>query len=327
MYNVFTSHGPNLYGTEPLSFYFLNGFLNYNIVWPLALICPIAILLCYIFVPSKTSSTLTLPYYLSLAPFYLWLAIFMIQPHKEERFLFPVYPMISLCGSITLDIMQKIFFRIKSFFVKLSRTHYLNHTMFIAVIFVLLSSVLSLSRILALYRNYHTPLDIMMEFSYAKTWDEGKMREINVCFGKDWYRYPGSFFLPSKKYSVRFLKSEFKGILPAYYADNENATQNLHDYFNDKNQENEFMYFDYAKCNFLIDLDFKNSKYYTNLEPNYSSRTKEWKIIKTLPFLNSQDSHKIFRAFYVPFISEKYLVYADFNLLQRIDGNFIKNDD
>ena len=26
IYNVFTSHGPNLYGTEPLSYYLINGF-------------------------------------------------------------------------------------------------------------------------------------------------------------------------------------------------------------------------------------------------------------------------------------------------------------
>lgn len=37
-YNVFTSHGPNLYGTEPWHFYFVNGFLNFNLAFPLALL-------------------------------------------------------------------------------------------------------------------------------------------------------------------------------------------------------------------------------------------------------------------------------------------------
>lgn len=32
-YNVFGGAGPNLYGTEPWSFYFINGFLNFNIIW------------------------------------------------------------------------------------------------------------------------------------------------------------------------------------------------------------------------------------------------------------------------------------------------------
>lgn len=32
-YNVFGEAGPNLYGTEPFSFYLINGFLNFNFVW------------------------------------------------------------------------------------------------------------------------------------------------------------------------------------------------------------------------------------------------------------------------------------------------------
>jgi alpha-1,2-mannosyltransferase len=32
-YNIFTSHGPDLYGTEPWHFYFVNGFLNFNVVF------------------------------------------------------------------------------------------------------------------------------------------------------------------------------------------------------------------------------------------------------------------------------------------------------
>lgn len=31
LYNVFTPHGPSLYGTAPLSYYLLNLFLNWNI--------------------------------------------------------------------------------------------------------------------------------------------------------------------------------------------------------------------------------------------------------------------------------------------------------
>lgn len=45
LYNIFTSHGPDLYGTEPWSFYLLNGFLNFNIVFILSLLAPFLILL------------------------------------------------------------------------------------------------------------------------------------------------------------------------------------------------------------------------------------------------------------------------------------------
>jgi alpha-1,2-mannosyltransferase len=36
-YNVFGSDGPDIFGTEPASFYLLNGFLNFNVVFLLAL--------------------------------------------------------------------------------------------------------------------------------------------------------------------------------------------------------------------------------------------------------------------------------------------------
>lgn len=314
IYNVFTSHGPNLYGTEPFSFYFINGFLNFNIVWLLALLTPIAIIISHFAVPAKSKqTTLSLPYYLSLAPFYLWLIVMMIQPHKEERFLFPVYPMISLAGAITVDCAQKIFYRIKTLIIKSTTvTHYLNHTTFITVIVVLVSLIFNVSRIIAQYRNYHAPMDLFMELNQEENIN---MKDVNVCIGKDWYRYPSSFFLPSTKYSIRFLKSEFKGILPAYYSNEENATQIQHDYFNDMNKGNDFMLFDYEKCDYLVDLDVGA---YSDLEPNYSARTDEWEVVKELPFLNVNLSHKLLRAFFVPFLSNNFIKQGTFNLLQKI---------
>lgn len=39
-----------------------------------------------------------------MLPMYLWLAIFTLQPHKEERFLFVVYPLICLNAAIMLHL-------------------------------------------------------------------------------------------------------------------------------------------------------------------------------------------------------------------------------
>ena len=41
--------------------------------------------------------------------------------------------------------------------------------------------------------------------------------KINVCMGKEWYRFPSNFFLPSNNWNVKFIKSEFKGQLPQPY--------------------------------------------------------------------------------------------------------------
>lgn len=46
------------------------------------------------------------PYWLTLAPMYIWIGIFFSQPHKEERFLFPIYPLICLCSAVALSALQ-----------------------------------------------------------------------------------------------------------------------------------------------------------------------------------------------------------------------------
>lgn len=44
-YNIFTEHGPDLYGVEPWTYYFVNGFLNFNIIW-VSFLCGIKFLYC-----------------------------------------------------------------------------------------------------------------------------------------------------------------------------------------------------------------------------------------------------------------------------------------
>ncbi len=61
--------------------------------------------------------------------------------------------------------------------------------------------------------------------------------DVNVCVGKEWYRFPSSFFLPTPKWKLRFIRSEFKGQLPQPYGDHPNATWIVPDNMNDMNLE------------------------------------------------------------------------------------------
>jgi len=85
---------------------------------------------------------------------------------QEERFLFPVYPLICLCGAVTVDVIQKIWFRFwvegqaqptsrKSSNAGAPPTgrHYLQHTVPIMIAALVLTSLLGLSRILTLYKG------------------------------------------------------------------------------------------------------------------------------------------------------------------------------
>ncbi|OBT50374.1 hypothetical protein VE04_09573, partial [Pseudogymnoascus sp. 24MN13] len=105
LYNVFSPphKGPNIYGTEPWSFYIRNLLLNFHIFFPLALASlPLFILLKLFSRQPLASGLRTLVF---ISPFYLWLGIFSAQPHKEERFMYPAYPALALNAAISLHIL------------------------------------------------------------------------------------------------------------------------------------------------------------------------------------------------------------------------------
>ncbi|CAH3861738.1 unnamed protein product [Pieris brassicae] len=310
VYNIFTEHGPDLYGVEPWTYYFVNGFLNFNIVWVLALSCPLLLLACRaVATRSIAPPAFCIPYWLSLMPLALWLGVFMVQPHKEERFLYPVYSMIILAGAISLDCIQKMTFAVGTELFRWrkerERRHYLSYTGPLAVMCVMLFSTISISRIAALYNNYHGPMVLLRHLPA-----EPKV----VCFGKEWYRSPSSFHLPPGA-SIRFVASEFDGQLPAPFSDLHNATRIIHPYFNDLNKGDNTTYLPPSKCHYLVDSDIGRA---THLQPFYHTDTKSWNIIASVPILDAAKSNKIFRAFYVPGISYKHVVYANLYLLKNV---------
>ena len=146
---------------------------------------------------------------MSQSPLYLWLIVFWTRPHKEERFLFPIYPLICLAGAMVIDSCQKLYYY---FFVKIKSRHFLHHTTWLGVLTITLSAVISLSRMTALYQGYHGVTDIWMRVNQLPDFSTS----TTVCVGKEWYRYQSSFFLPSTSFKIAFLKSEFAGQLPKY---------------------------------------------------------------------------------------------------------------
>ena len=59
------------------------------------------------------------------------------------------------------------------------------------------------------------PADQIMNLNYLQEDypHDASLRELNVCVGKEWFRFPGSYFLP-RDARLRFIKSDFDGMLP-----------------------------------------------------------------------------------------------------------------
>jgi len=189
-YNLFggDERGPNLYGTEPSTFYLRNLLLNFNILLPLALISIPGLVVTYAIdtrrlgpkVSADESSPFTVLAF-KLAPFYLWLGILSAQEHKEERFMFPAYPLLCFNAAVSVYLIRGW---MESVYVKITKSPYQvgicpYGTILLLIIFqasqtplfsrftasiVFFTCLLSVSRICANWYYYHAPLEIFYRF-------------------------------------------------------------------------------------------------------------------------------------------------------------------
>jgi alpha-1,2-mannosyltransferase len=212
LYNVFSPphKGPNIYGTESWDFYLRNLLLNFHIFLPLALLSlPLFIALKLFSRQPLASGLRTLVF---ISPFYLWLAIFSAQPHKEERFMYPAYPALALNAAISLHIL------LAALGQSSPRTLIGRVPAGLKLLLVVgtlgTSMALGFSRIYGSYDAFSAPLRVYEPLQSPGVVGEGG---ASLCLGKDWYRFPTSYFLPEGM-RAKFVKSEFRGLLPGEFA-------------------------------------------------------------------------------------------------------------
>ncbi|KAI6242997.1 Alg9 mannosyltransferase domain containing protein [Aphelenchoides fujianensis] len=297
IYNVFSGHGPNLYGVEPASYYVKNLVLNWNVaLLPALLSAPLA---AYVFVRDNVQESkdgVIRPYWYRFLPVglifvtvLLWLGIFFWQPHKEERFLFPIFPLIALLAAVGLQSLY----------------HVLPWPRTLTSAFVFLFT----------YNSFHK--HFLLDNG---TMDFSKMNNpIRLCVGKEWHRFPSSFFVPERAFGrrndvrqveIRFLASEFRGILPKHFEEGPlpDILRRVPTEMNDENREEPSRYVPLASCDYVIDLDTGE---YTSREPD----------ITNSEFLLAEKSHPLFRAFYIPLTNHR-LSFGSYRLVKRADLRF-----
>lgn len=327
-YNIFTAHGPDLYGVAPLSYYIVNLFLNWNVAAVLSCVAlPFTAAVFYRYYGLnfwRTSYRQWLPVIFVQLAYWLWFGIFFRQPHKEERFLYPAYSLLCLSAALTLDSYERI--ASSSWWVRRSYERLRSLLIDIPMISCLLIFALaSASRSFGQYKYFHAPFDVYISLNERITPPEGaKPHTVNVCVGKEWYRYPSSFFLPDNA-RLQFVKSDFAGLLPKAYPSADpadwasilNVTKAIPTEMNDMNRDEPSRYVDVSECDFLVDLEIPYDNQASKHEPNYSADMEKWNVVKTEPFLISGLSSGLFRAFYVPFLSERHCVFGNYSLLER----------
>lgn len=174
---MFSGNGPELYGTEPSTYYLANLFLNFNFLSLFAVASLPALAITYQFDFRRLGKTQmkpkvgeSSPYVLlatRLAPFYIWLGILTAQPHKEERFMFPAYGFLCFNSAVTVYLvkgwLETAFIKITKSPYRASRTSFFSYVSFAAI---LVPSILSVLRIIGMFSFYHAPFDLALHFEY-----------------------------------------------------------------------------------------------------------------------------------------------------------------
>ncbi|CAI5502779.1 unnamed protein product [Closterium sp. Naga37s-1] len=329
--------GSTLYGVEGPLFYLRNGLNNFSLALPLALLLPLLLLIACLasspfrrqgrgerrgvesggngFVGWKEVVALV------LLPVVIWVGFMSLQPHKEERFLYPIYALIPVAAAIAITIVPYIIP------TTLQGSPSQPSLLFSAAKWVrpaLLGLIIALSyaRSTALLRFYSAPMHILEQLPAV---DEANEDMVTVCYGMEWHRFPTSFLLPSPLHRAAFIDDGFKGLLPIPFDPEQGGTESAPSYFNDRNQATPEQFLDESLCDYLVELD--NSRHVSMtgergsiLEGADALRghdEDEWEVLASLPFVDAQRSPALYRAFFIPGLSERLVKYGSYALLRR----------
>lgn len=126
--------------------------------------------------------------------------------------MYPAYPLLALNAAMSLHI---VLVYVGNSDPKLSFSKIPASLRLAAVIIFIIGAInLGLLRIVGLITAYSAPLKV-----YAPLQESGVSRfGHHLCLGKEWYRFPSSFFLPDGMHA-KFIKSEFSGLLPGEFSE------------------------------------------------------------------------------------------------------------
>ncbi|KAG5546121.1 hypothetical protein RHGRI_018336 [Rhododendron griersonianum] len=298
LYNVLGGGESHLYGTEGPLYYLKNGFNNFNFCFILALL--------FVGVLPVARKKYAPDLFLVVSPIYIWLAFMSLQPHKEERFLYPIYPLICVAAAAVIESFPD-FFRDK---------YNPNHnSLLISIAQTLRPLVLGLilcvshARTFSLIHGYSAPLEIYKHLDYHDHLETGSV----VCVGSEWHRFPSSFFIPDHVGQVRWIDDGFSGLLPSPFNSTLGGTSAAPPYFNNKNKASDEQYLqDLEKCTFLVELHLQRPY------PYRGSDLSTWEVVAALPYLDRELSPPMYRSFFIPYLWQGKNVFGIYKLLKRI---------
>ena len=341
-YNLASGRKSELYGVEGADYYVKNLALNFQLAFALACAAPFAVSVAVAtkaFVlrslaragkaPKGVKLTTVIENYRNTwrsllfvcTPFPLAVAFFTAIPHKEERFLYMIYPFVCLSAAIATAAFAESALRITRHAFKSRIPTY--GVVFGVVLGLFAMIALSASRTAATLKYYSAPATIYGSLpipsatpdTVAWPWylaneyiDKGDDMTINVCVGDEWYRFPSSFHFPSTHYRLRFLKTKQVFPLPLPFDTARGGTAYTPVGLNDNNEPHENFYVNPEECVYVVEAAFESGN--TRAE----ALGGEWIHVRSEKFIHPRLSPILSRVFYIPGYSEKHNKYVDYTL-------------
>ncbi|KAG6607914.1 Dol-P-Man:Man(6)GlcNAc(2)-PP-Dol alpha-1,2-mannosyltransferase, partial [Cucurbita argyrosperma subsp. sororia] len=298
IYNVLGGGESHLYGTGGPLFYLRNGFNNLNVSFVLALlflgILPIS--------RKKYMPDLLVV----ISPIYIWLGFMSLQPHKEERFLYPIYPLICVAASAVIECFPD-FFR--------DRYNPYDNSLLVVIAKVLRPLALGLilcashARTFSLIHGYSAPLEVYKVLAHHDEIGTGS----TICVGSEWHRFPSSFFIPDYVNEVRWIDDGFRGLLPFPFNSTLGGTAASPPYFNNKNKASDEQYpRNLDACTFLVELQLDRPY------ASHGSDTSKWETVAAWHYLDREFSPPFYRSFFIPYLWQSKNAFGMYKLLRRI---------
>lgn len=345
---LFSQDGINrdeLYGVEDISYYIKNLVLNWNGIAVMGILAlPLRIIFRILGViggegtmenPVSTSQHSITWYSWVLEvvcmPMYLWMGIVFSRPHKEERFLFPIYPLLAIGGAVFVELfletsklhcwIYRIFTNKMTIEIQKAsgKTHFSTIKICLGLIFLLPCVLISISRSLAITDGYLAPLVLYNQLYNAL---DAKLERSDyrpssplVCTGGEWYRFPSSYHLPGDA-KLAFLKSSFDGQLPQQFTEYGSKEESLSvqkGVFNDLNVEAFDRYVGIEDCSFVIELIESSNEH--PLHESKCLNDNKWNELSRYKFLDAENTSILHRVLYLPLIRKAN--YKSYILFER----------
>lgn len=223
LYNLASSSRPALYGVERWNWYIKNLCLNFNIILPLALLAWPVLILKTLKRPKGCFAESQEWRIISVFSFTIisGLVIFSLQPHKEERFLYPLYPLIVLLGVWVLMHHRKFLYPLSIVF-----------------------AILSAARIAGLITYHRGTIDLFHQNHLREVLLTS--RDPVVCLGESWFRFPSHFCLPLNTRVGFVERPGNQCLLPQYFTTNRAST--IKGRFNSDNRPSPNQYVRNEEC-------------------------------------------------------------------------------